>query len=150
SDALLLRAGLRLDRPHAAAHDVARMSLTDIATVCLDRDPRGRNSLLRREPQVLRAALTTSDFPLILEDSVRKALRRGFESEPASHRAWVRVESVPDFRVQKRPILGSAPELKEVVELAHYEHGAFAEDGTGYAVQKFGRLVALSWETIKN
>src|SRR5690606_29431099 len=31
SDALLMRAGIRVERPHAAARDVATMSLTDVA-----------------------------------------------------------------------------------------------------------------------
>lgn len=151
SDALLMRAGIRVERPHAAARDVATMSLTDVAMVCLDRDPRGRSAIMRRERgDVFRAALTTSDFPAILEDALHKAVRRGFETEPASHRAWVRVQPVTDFRDQHRPILGSAPELKPVAERGPYELGAFDEDSTAYRVQKFGRMIDLSWEALKN
>lgn len=149
SDALLIRAGVRLREPHPAARDVAELSLADLARACLEHSPRA-GFWRRRERDPIRAALTTSDFPAILEDAVNKQLRRGFESEPGSHRQWIRVQPVSDFRPQKRPILGSGPDLEHVAERGEYKHGAFEEDGTEYSVRKFGRIIDLSWETLKN
>src|SRR5690606_30956893 len=64
-DALLLRSGVRVAEPHPAARDVSA-SVVDLARTCLSRAGRtyrgGKEELLRR-------AMTTSDFPLILVDA---------------------------------------------------------------------------------
>ena len=49
--------------------------------------------------RLMQRAMTTQDFPLLLADSLGKAIRNGYETEPASHRQWVRVVPVPDSRV---------------------------------------------------
>jgi hypothetical protein len=100
---------------------------------------------------MIKAAMTTSDFPLILENALGKMLRAGFENEPRSHEAWTRFVTVEDFREQKRPILGSAPELLPVLEGAEYTYGSLDEDrAVPYTVGKFGRMVRLTWEALIN
>jgi HK97 family phage prohead protease len=152
-DSLLLRAGIRVEKPHAAARDVSA-SVYDLARMCLSRAGKSGARWFggeARSPEILkRAANTTSDFPAILEGALHGAIRNGYESEPATHRLWVRVAPFVDFRESKRPILGSAPELKKVLEGGEYTHGNFLDDGTGYKVEKFGRIVALTWEVLVN
>ena len=94
--------------------------------------------------------MSTSDFPAILAGSLHGALRNGYELEPASHREWVRVASVEDFRLQARPILGSAPDLHQVNEGGEYEQGSLTDDLAKYSVTKFGRIVSLTWEALVN
>jgi len=145
-DALLVRAGVPLAKPHPAARDVSG-SVLDIARTCVSRSgrsvPVGKEDLLKR-------ALSTSDFPLILANSMHAAVRNGYEVEPASHRAWVRPQPVQDFRVQNRPILGSAPALQAVVEGGEYTNGSMSDDSASYSVSKFGRIVTLTWEVLVN
>lgn len=148
ADGLLLRAGVMLAKPHAAARDLATSSVHEIARVCLSRGG-GRHSNLSAE-RLIERAMTTSDFPLILADAVGKSLRRGWETEPASHRDWVRPAPVANFKDQLRPILGSAPSLQPVLEHGEYTEGPMDEDSTSYRVGKFGRIVALTWETLIN
>jgi HK97 family phage prohead protease len=146
ADALCLRAGVRVDKPHAAAGDI-EASVHAIARTCLSRagqTHRGSTEAL------LTRAMTTSDFPLILVDAINKSVRRGYEDEPSSHRAWVRAVSVRDFKTQNRPILGSAPSLEEVLEHGEYHEASMTEDAASYVVEKFGRIVALTWEALLN
>ena len=96
------------------------------------------------------ASLTRSDFPGILADSLGKAIRNGYETEPASHRLWVRVQPVADFKLQTRPILGSAPALAKVLEHGEYTRGPILDDAPSYRVEKFGRVVSLTWECLVN
>ncbi len=78
-------------------------------------------------------------------------MRAGYETEPATFTAWTRHVRVKDFKPQSRVLLGSAPELRTVLEGAEYEYGAIDEDkAVPYAVQKFGRMVQLTWETLVN
>ncbi len=146
-DALLLRSGIHIEKPHAAARDVTASTI-EIARTCLSRAGVRHGNLSGHE--LLVRAMSTSDFPLILENALHKSVRNGYETEPASHREWVRSASVPDFREQVRPILGSAPGLEEVAELGEYTYGAMDEDSARYSVAKYGRMVGLSWETLVN
>jgi HK97 family phage prohead protease len=147
SDALLLRAGLPVKQPHPAAADVGG-NLYDIARTCISRA--GQTVHGSSPAALMSRAMATGDFPLILADVTHKALRRGYEDEPASHRQWVRAVPVSDFRDQHRPILGSAPDLEQVNEGGEYTHGSLDEDSTSYRVAKYGKIVALTWETIVN
>ena len=148
ADGLLLRAGIPLTDGHPAARDIQSLSLHDLARTCLAQS--GRREGYLSGHRLIKAAMTTSDFPSILENSLNKAIRRGYETEPASHRAWVRVQPVSDFRDQARPILGSAPELETVLEMGEYKHGSMEDDKATYKVTKFGRIVSLSWEALVN
>jgi hypothetical protein len=149
SDALAMRAGVRLDRPHPGARDLAHASVVDLARTCLSQAGRTVPGFSNR-PAIVKAAMSTSDFPLLLGDSIGKILRKGYEAEPASHRMWVKVSDVPDFKPQSRVGLGSAPELKPILELGEYTFGALGEERETFSVTKFGRALALSWESLVN
>ena len=146
SDALLLRSGLRVHTPHAAARDFRGMSVIEMARACVYRSGR---ILSGETPQaMLRAAMATSDFPALLGDSLSKAMRNGMENEQATHRAWCTISTAADFRVQSRVILGSAPDLEEILELGEYTNGPLQDDKTTLVPVKFGRIVSLSWESL--
>ena len=146
SDALLLRAGMQIATPHAAARDFRGMSVLEMARACVHRSGRMMGG---ETPQaMLRSAMSTSDFPALLGDSLGKALRNGMENEPASHRAWCTVSTAADFRTQTRVILGSAPDLEQVLELGEYTNGPLLDDKTTLVPAKFGRIVSLSWESM--
>lgn len=147
SDALLARAGVRVSQAHAAARDFRGLSVLDMARICIERS--GRTFRGADTPEILlRQALSTSDFPALLGDTLGKAMRMGQESEPASHRVWCAITEAADFRTLSRVILGSAPDLEEVAELGEYTNGPFTEDKTTLTPKKFGRLVSISWESL--
>ncbi len=151
-DALLLRAGIRIEKPHAAARDVDP-SVYGIARICLSRAGKSASRMFggeARGPALLKRAATTSDFPAILEGALHASIRKGWEDEPASHREWVRVAPFVDFREAKRPILSSAPDLEVVLEGGEYKHGYFDDEGTGYTIGKYGKIICLSWEALVN
>lgn len=152
SDSLLMRSGITPATPHAGVSAVRGMSLTDIMRACIYNAGRGSEiSTNTRGFALVNAAMSTSDFPSILQDTLRKALRNGYEAEPATFRAWSTPVTVPDFKDQSRVLLGSAPELLLVPEGAEYKEGSMDEDkSVPYRVQKFGRLVSLTWEAIVN
>lgn len=151
SDALAIRAGVKVGKAHPGARDVQGMSMSEIMQACVRRSGRGGGFGERSGGGLVRAALSTSDFPEILENTLGKALRTGFETEPATFNAWTRKVTVPDFKPQSRPILGSAPDLLRVLEGAEYTFGALDEDkAVPYSVGKFGRLVRLTWEAMIN
>jgi HK97 family phage prohead protease len=151
-DAILIRSGIQVEKPHAAARDVSA-SVPDIARTCLSRAGKSASRMFGGEARgvdLLKRAMSTSDFPLILSGALHASVRHGYETEPSTHRGWVRTAPVSDFRDQVRPILGSAPELKPVIEGGEYTNGAMDEDSTSYKVAKYGRIVTLSFEVLVN
>jgi ATP-dependent protease ClpP protease subunit len=150
SDALAIRAGVRIDKPHPGTRDVQGMGLSEIVRACVTRSGRGGFGH-ESHGAMVRAALSTSDFPAILENTLGKALRTGFEAEPATFEAWTRKVMVPDFKPQSRPILGSAPSLLRIAEGGEYTYGSLTDDkSVPYSVGKFGRLVQFTWEALVN
>ncbi|NII11761.1 ClpP-like prohead protease/major capsid protein fusion protein [Oleiagrimonas sp. C23AA] len=149
SDALLMRNGYKVEKPHAGARDFMRTSLIDIARASLSRS--GRSPEGFEHKHLVKAALSTSDFPELLANTTSRALSQGYENEPSSHKAWVRAGRVPDFKPQTRIALGSAPDLKKVPEYGEYQNGAMDENASvPFSVEKFGRIVQLSREAIIN
>jgi phage major head subunit gpT-like protein len=148
TDGLLLRAGILLAKPHAAARDLCATSIHEIARTCCSRAGLAHGNLSAE--RLIERAMTTSDFPSILQDGVAKAVRNGYETEPASHRDWVRPVPVKDFKTQYRPILGSAPALAQVIEHGEYTEGSMTDDTASYTIAKYGKIVALTWEVLVN
>lgn len=149
ADALAMRAGARVVKPHPGAADLQGSSVADIARACLSRAGRSHGNLSRAD--LIRAALSTSDFPGILSNSLGKMLRAGYESEQASHRAWVKLTKVADFKDQTRVILGSMPSLEKVPEHAEYTSGSFDEDRSlPFAVESYGRIITLTRQALIN
>jgi len=147
-DALLLRNGIRIDKPHVASRDLARMSVVAMAETCLRN--RGLSTSGLPADQILSRAFshTTSDFPQLLANVANKALMQGFESEPASHRVWVRNVDVPDFKPQSRVRLSDAPGLLLVPESAELKEGTFSERAASYSLKTYGRLFSISRQAL--
>lgn len=151
SDMLVLRAGIRVEKPHAGVRDVQGMALSDVMRASISRAGRSEGFTGNSRSALVKAAMSTSDFPAILENTLGKALRAGYETEPATFEAWTRSVLVPDFKQQSRVLLGSAPALLPVAEGGEYTFGSMDEDkSVPYTVGKYGRLVQLTWEALVN
>lgn len=145
-----------LHRVNPAAHKLDDKSkgfrgfdLGDMARDSLERAGKKTRGMSRAEIAI-QALQTTSDFPAILENIVTKTLRAGYQSAGRTFVPFSRQATLPDFKQISRAQLGGAPNLKRVLEGAEYEHGTIGDGAEKYAVQKYGRIVAISWETIIN
>jgi len=151
ADALAIRAGIKVSKPHPGVRDIQGMGLGEIMRVCVSRNGKTLDLGASSRGVTVKAAMTTSDFPAILENTLGKALRSGYEAEPSTFEAWTRKVEVKDFKPQSRVLLGSAPDLVQVLEGAPYPEGSMDEDkSVPYSVGKFGRLVLLTWEALIN
>lgn len=102
--------------------------------------------------QAFRAAgmHTTSDFPLLLGSTVNRTLRAGYELAPQTWRPLGRQTSVPDFREVTRVALGDITALEKVNESGEYKYGTLDEEGAPIRVVKYGKIIAITWESIVN
>lgn len=139
--------------PSEATDERARafrgFDLSDMARDAVERAGIRTRGLSKAEIAV-RAMQSTSDFPNILENIVTKTLRRGYESSPRTFTPFSRQATLPNFKQVSRSQLSGAPNLKRVLEGAEYEFGTMDDGAEKYSVQKYGRIVAITWETVIN
>ncbi len=100
--------------------------------------------------KLIKRAMSVSDFTGILADTADKTLRAGYEDEPSTHRQWVSVSSVRDFKTVSRPVLGAAPGLSKVLEGGAYPFGSMDDATSSYKVEKYGKILKLTYELLKN
>ncbi len=154
ADALAMRHGIPVEKPHAAAADLRRMSLVDLAEASLRMRGISTSGLSRSGvlTQAMNATLggSTSDFPLILSDLASKALLAGYGDEPDSTEGWTSVEPIANFKTQNRLQLSEAPDLDLVRELGEYKHGAMSESNESFRIHTYGKIFSLSREAMVN
>jgi len=149
SDAILGRYGVTVSNPHPAAADFANMNIGDLCSTVLSHA--GRRPRDDSRAALVNAALTTSDFPALLQDVAHKALMNGFEeNEAASHRRWTRAGQAEDFREHRRVALSEAPNLSKVPEHGEYTQGALDDAGESISIDTYGRIVSISRQSLIN
>lgn len=148
TDAFLIRSGLRVDSPSPAARDLERVGVVGMAERFLSM--RGQSTRDMGRNQIIKAALSTSDFPELLGNTFGKAMRIGYENEPGTHAVWTAEREVPDFKKQSLIALSEAPGLLEVAEGAEYKSGYFGEAAEGFSVKTYGRVLDITRQALIN
>ena len=95
-------------------------------------------------------ALSTSDFPLILGDAVNRSVRGAYDIAPAGVQRLARQSTARDFRAKRILSLTEAPVLVLVREHGEFKSGAMDEGEESYAIQTFGRILALTRQSMIN
>lgn len=159
-DALTLRAYPTAQvKPEAveAARQYRGMSLVELAREAIEAaggNTRGmsKNELAGAALNVTRAGgmNSTSDFPLILANVANKTLRRAYEMAPQTWRPIVREVSAADFKEMQRVQLGDAPRLERVNEGGEFKRGTISEAKEAYSIATYGKVVAITRQTIIN
>jgi hypothetical protein len=161
--ALLMRLGVKIDRPSERAREFTGLRLSGMVRAYLSKlgvDTTGMHdsevarlsfnkmALLSRGVAMLN--LATGDFPSLLADTIGKRLRAAYDETPTTWATWARRNTAPDFKTISAVALSEAPGLLAVAAGAEYQNGPFTESKETYVLQKFGRIVSLNWETIIN
>jgi hypothetical protein len=131
------------------AREFRGMTLTDMARDACARAGINTRGMSRDEIAV-QALHSTSDFPHILQNTIGKTLRAGYTASARTFTPFCRQTTLPDFKAVTRVQLAGAPNLKRVVEGAEYEHGTIGDAGEQIRVLKYGRIIAVTWETVIN
>lgn len=147
--ALLHRSNPGAHKLDEQAQQFRGMSLLDMARDCAERAGHRMRGMSRAETAI-KGMMSTSDFPQILEQTVTRTLRAGYANTPRTFTAFSRQGTLPDFKKISRVSVSGAPDLKRVLEGAEYEYGVLGTSAEEYRLQKYGRIVALTWETIIN
>ena len=151
--ALLSRAGVAdaktREAARASAHRGAK--LLDLAKASLER-ARVKHAHMD-QMQIVAAAFTqgTSDFPILLENAMHKALQSAYATAPDTWSRFCAVGSVSDFRAHNRYRVGSLGNLDALNELGEFVNKTIP-DGEKASVQigTRGNIINLSRQAVIN
>lgn len=152
---LMARAGML---PQAEAERVRqsnpylRSSLVDMAEQSLIRAGINTRQMTREQiaTRVLNAQ-TTSDFPVLLENTLHKMLLSGYRLTPFTWTRFCATGTLADYRPHPRYHLSSFSDLKPVNEHGEYESGVLG-DGEKETIQgsRKGRILRITPEVLVN
>ena len=99
---------------------------------------------------VTRALHTTSDFPIILGDTVGRVLRDAYQAAPSGIRRLGRQTSARDFRAVNKIMLGEAPLLEKLNEHGEIKAGTMAEAHEAYKIETWARKIGITRQVLVN
>ncbi|MCA3448633.1 MAG: peptidase U37 [Rhodobacter sp.] len=149
ANALLHRYSPTLFQLDDSARQFRGMSLLELARESLTNagvNTRG----LSRDEVATRSLHSTSDFPEILSAVTNKTLRQAYETYPRTFMLFCRQVLATDFKSMHRVQLGEAPQLLEVGESGEFKRGTLGESKESYKVKTYGRVVAITRQTLIN
>lgn len=148
SEALASRAGLREDLPERAApyqHD----SMMDVARASCE--AAGVSVRGMSQDEVLhRAAHTTSDFPVILQNTASLSAQQAFQYAQSPLMRVSRQMTVADFKPHQLVRLGEVGALQEVPESGEIEAVSRAETGESISVATYAARLDASRQLLIN
>lgn len=99
---------------------------------------------------ITRALHSTSDFPLILGDTVGRVMRTAYAAAPSGLKAVARQITLPDFRERKRLQTSQFSTLEKVNEHGEFKRGTFEETGESIRLATFGRVFGITRQALVN
>jgi phage head maturation protease len=99
---------------------------------------------------VTRALHTTSDFPIILGNTVGRVLRDAYQAAPSGIRRLGRQTSARDFRSVNKIMLGEAPLLEKLNEHGEIKAGTVAEAREAYKIETWAKKIGITRQVLVN
>jgi len=156
-EAILHRSNSQRNKLTDLGRQYRNMSMMDMVRSCLEAAGEKtigmtNDEMVKRSFQLhLRGGMhTTSDFPLLLADTVNKTLRDSYEAAPQVWKPITREVSVSDFKTITRTQLGDAPALELLPEGADIKAGTTSESKESYAIETYAKMMRVSRKMIVN
>lgn len=131
--------------PDPACREFVGLRLLELAAVRSGVSPRERDPYV-----ILRAAQTSSDFPLILEAAANKILLTRYELAVPTFRAIARRRDLQDFKPTKLLNMGDFPTLLPYAEDGEIKSGTINEGRESVVLGSYGRILRLTRQAIVN
>lgn len=139
------------DEEKTHARQFNGLSLVELAKDCLVRAGENVSGLDRMEIAGRAISSSTSDFPVILEGTIRRILLAEYSIAQDTWRRFCAVGSVSDFREHSRLRTGSLSRLEKVNENAKYRNKAIPDaEKERIIAETYGNTINVSRKMIIN
>lgn len=127
------------------------LSMMDIARDCLERAGTRTQGMSKLELVGRAFTQSTSDFPVLLENVMHKALQSAYALAPDTWSRWCATGSVSDFRAHNRYRLGSIGNLDGLNELGEFRNKTIPDgEKASITANTKGNVINLSRQAIIN
>ncbi|GAA4220255.1 hypothetical protein GCM10022253_23980 [Sphingomonas endophytica] len=133
------------EQPSDAAREFMGMRLLEIAASRAGLSPRERDPIT-----ILRAAHTSSDFPLLMESAGNRVLLARYNAAAPTYRDIAARRDLTDFRPTKLLRAGDFPTLLPYAEDGEIKAGTIGEGKEEVILGSYGRILRLSRQAIVN
>lgn len=99
---------------------------------------------------ITRALHSTSDFSIIVGDTIGRTLRQAYQAAPSGLKRIGRQTTARDFRTKTAVMLGEAPVLERLDETGEIKSGTMAEAKESYKVETFAKKIGISRQVLIN
>jgi len=144
ADALVMRAGVKIDHPHADASMFMGASMHDIIRQVTHYNGLDRNEMINR-------AMSTGDFPVLLGNVANRVLSTAYSEAEGTFDRWTTATELPDFKsrteVSRSRLAGR---LNKLTEYGEGERKEVSEHAESWRLYSYGDTIKLSREMIIN
>jgi phage major head subunit gpT-like protein len=134
--------------PSEGAREWYGVPVSEMARECLV--AAGFRVTTRNAAELVRLALTTSDFPGLLSGAGQRMLLTAYEAAAPEIKRVCRASTARDFRTKTLLRLGEMPELLETNEGGEIRYGAAAEAAASYQLRTYARIFSISRAALVN
>lgn len=99
---------------------------------------------------ITRALHTSSDFSIILGNTVGRTMRQAYTAVPSGLKRLGRQTTAKDFRAKYRIQLDGPTTLEAVGEHGEFKSGTLAEAAESYKLGTFGRIIGITRQALIN
>lgn len=149
SDAMSFRAGLKVEKPAAGFEELRGMTMIDLARECYHRT-HGKAFQGYDRKELVRAVISSSDFPNVLANVANKSLMTAYQTAPTTYQIWTKRGNLNDYKPALRVQVSEAPLLRKVSKGNEYKYVAMSDAGEYIQLEKYGELFSLTREDIIN
>jgi hypothetical protein len=129
--------------PSEAARQYAGERFPNLARRLLE--AQGVSTLGMSEGTIIRQAMTTSDFPVLLSEFANKNVMSGYRQADSGIVAISKRTTAPDFRDIHNLWLAETPRLEKIDEEGEIRFGALTEGEQKFRLARFGKGLAISY-----
>lgn len=132
------------------ANQFRGFTMFELARACAERAGINTRGMDRMDIVANAFTHSSSDFPLLLGDTARKALKRGYEETPEVFGLFTRAVTLTDFKPTSLAGLGRFSNLDLIPENGEYKAGTFNESGSSLKLATYGKMFGISRQAIIN
>lgn len=93
---------------------------------------------------------STSDFPIILGNTVNRTLRSAYELAAITYKRIAARSTATDFRPLIRAQISDSPRLVKVNESGEFKYGTISESSESYRLLTYGRIFGVTRQLLVN
>lgn len=148
-DAILMRHGVNVAKPHEGAERLRHMSMRNMAVDMLTRAG-ASDAYTMDDTELFKRAMTTGGLPIVLQDVVKYAIKDGYDAANTTYQAWAYIGTLNDFRPANIVEIGAEAEPKPIPENGEFTDMNLTESKESVRLDTYGRSYSYTRQAFIN